>query len=242
MSAARVRLPMDVEIRKVGNERTPVILIDNLLEDTRELIDAACRQDFQHTAEWGYPGVRCSLPDTYRETVLDKLIPLIRETYSVPESCSFKTIHSLFSLVAQPPETLSLLQRMPHYDTTREFYFASVHYLNPGTHGGTGIFRHKPTGYERLSPERYPLFVAAAKKHVAAHGEPPPAYINGSTDHFELVEAFEYRPNRMVIYPGNILHSGMIEPARDISMDPVSGRLTANLFIDFDTARAMRRP
>ena len=49
----------------------------------------------------------------------------------------------------------------------------------------------------------------------------------------ELIGEVEYRPNRMVIYPGNLLHSGLIQPDRDINDDPASGRLTANLFLYF---------
>lgn len=197
------------------------------------MVATASRQNFRRNAEWGYPGVRCLLPRAYTGAVLQAIVPLIREAYQVPDRFSFDTIHSLFSLVAQPPGTLSLLRRLPHYDTTREYYFASVHFLNPGPFGGTGLFRHRPTGYERLSPQRYPHFVAAAKEHVKTHGEPPHEYITSSTDHFELIGEIEYRANRMAIYPGNILHSGLIEPERDLGTDPATSRLTANLFLDF---------
>jgi hypothetical protein len=32
------------------------------------------------------------------------------------------------------------------------------------------------------------------------------------------------------MYPGYLLHSGLIDPSRDIATDPARGRLTANLF------------
>lgn len=225
---------IDTQIMEIGAEKTPVIIIDNLLDDPDSLLALARQQHFQFDSNWAYPGLRCSLPDSYLVPALQELVPLIRQTYSVAADRSYETIHSVFSLLAQPPETLSLLQRIPHYDTTKAFYFASVHYLSPGEFGGTGFFRHRPTGFERITDERYPDFVAAAKRHMRAHGEPPRRYINASTDHFELIGEIEYRPNRIAIYPGNILHSGLVQPERDLSMDPVSGRLTANLFLDFD--------
>jgi hypothetical protein len=68
---------------------------------------------------------------------------------------------------------------------------------------------------------------------METNGPPAEKYINASDDHYELIGEVEYRPNRMVIYPGNLLHSGLIQPDRDINDDPASGRLTANLFLYF---------
>ena len=68
---------------------------------------------------------------------------------------------------------------------------------------------------------------------MKTHGLPAAGYITSSTDHYEIIDEFEYRTNRLVIYPGNLLHSGLVRPDRDINPDPSRGRLTANLFIDF---------
>ena len=73
----------------------------------------------------------------------------------------------------------------------------------------------------------------AAEAYVQSHGMPAERYINASDDHFEMIAELEYRPNRLVMYPGNVLHSGLIDPDRDISADPRAGRLTANLFLYF---------
>ena len=68
---------------------------------------------------------------------------------------------------------------------------------------------------------------------MAANGLPAEKYINASDDQFELIDKIDHRPNRMAVYPGNLLHSGLIVPERDISGDPAKGRLTANMFIYF---------
>lgn len=180
-----------------------------------------------------YPGVRTRLPDDYVDILLPSLLPLLREIYAIPDSFGHRVIRRLFSLITTPPEDLGILQRVPHFDDLEPLYFATVHHLNPGSYCGTGIFRHRPTGFERISNERYPDYVAAAEAQMKAKGLPEARYIDASTDHYELIEELEYRPNRMLIYPGNLLHSGLVQPERDIGWDPRTGRLTANLFIDF---------
>ena len=38
-------------------------------------------------------------------------------------------------------------------------------------------------------------------------------------------------PDRLVIYQGSLLHSGIIPPGMSFSADPREGRLTANIFV-----------
>lgn len=222
------------DIQYVGNERTPVIIIDEPVLSTEELIQYASRDGkFSSTSQFAYPGIRANLPAEYGESLAPHLVKLISEVYDTPGTHEHQLVHQLFSLVTQRPEDLGLLQRMPHTDNNGPWYFATVHYLNAGDHAGTGFFRHRPTGYERISVDRYPSYVAAAKSHIAMNGPPAQKYINESDDHFELIAEVEHKPNRMVIYPGNLLHSGLIQPDRNLNADPATGRLTANLFLYF---------
>ena len=226
--------PLSPEIRVVGNEKTKVVVIDRPIRSADGLIDYARQQaGFGHDERFAYPGIRAELPVEYTEAVLPGLIDLLTDVYEIPPSYRFNLIHSVFSLVTNRPEELRPLQRVPHFDHHSPFYFATVHYLNPGDHAGTGLFRHRPTGYERIPENRYPAYIRAAERHIRANGLPAEKYINASDDHFELIAELEYRPNRIVMYPGNVLHSGLIVPERDIDADPSSGRLTANLFMYF---------
>lgn len=223
-----------MEIRIVGHERTPVIIIDQAIAAPEALIDAARQTaEFDVDPRFAYPGVRAELPDDYVDAMLPALLVLLRGVYAIPSELEHQLIHRVFSLVSTPPEDLALLQRVPHFDTLHQFYFATVHYLSPGTYAGTGLFRHRPTGFERLSEGRYPTYVQSAQAHMRAKGAPNAQYISSTTDHYEMIEEIEYRPNRMLVYPGSLLHSGLIQPDRDISDDPAKGRLTANLFINF---------
>lgn len=234
MVDVRLKKPFRPEIRIVGEERTPVVVIDEPILDPEALISYATSQaSFGADDRFAYPGMRTGLPKEYAETLLPRLLELISDVYKIPTSSEHHLVHELFSLVTKAPEELAPLQRVPHFDNHNPYYFATVHYLSPGTFAGTGIFRHRPTRYERISEDRFPSYVQAAESHFRAHGLPAAKYINASDDHYELIADIEYRPNRLVMYPGNLLHSGLIRPDRDISDDPASGRLTANLFLYF---------
>lgn len=230
----KLQEPFRPDIRIVGDEKTPVVVIDDPIETTEALVRyAAAHATFDADSRFAYPGIRSDLPADYAAALVPALTDVIADVYQPPPSREVNLIHQLFSLVTQKPEELTPLQRMPHFDNHSAYYFATVHYLSLGTYAGTGLFRHRPTGYERISEDRFPSYLQAAKAHVNVHGWPAEKYINASDDHFELVEEIEYRPNRLVMYPGNALHSGLIQPDRDIGDNPTTGRLTANLFLYF---------
>jgi hypothetical protein len=220
-----------LEILHVGDEETPVIIVDDVVESPDELIAYAVHHaEFSDTGVQGYPGIRAKLPDSYVVAVKPLLHQLVSEQYTPLDGHDLRVVQQLFSLVTRPPENLELLQRVPHYDDHSPYYFATVHYLNHGNFAGTGIFRHRPTGFESITRARHDIFLREAREHIRRHGMPAASYINTSDDHFELIRELEYRPNRLVMYPGYLLHSGLIDPLRDISADPARGRLTANLF------------
>src|SRR5206468_5882023 len=100
------------------------------------------------------------------------------------------------------------------------------HYITPCA--GTAFYRHRSTAIERLSDKRVDEFVALAR---TATERAPADYIRATTADYELIVQVEGVPGRLVAYPGNLLHSGIIPPDMSFSADPSEGRLTANLFI-----------
>jgi hypothetical protein len=219
------------EVRIVGQERTPVVVIDEPLLSVEGLVqDCIAGAAFSAGDGFAYPGIRAPLPKRYSELLAPQLAQLISQVYQPPSAARYELIHQLYSLITLDPAKLQPLQRVPHTDTRHRHYFATVHYLVAGEHGGTGFFRHRPTGYERISDARYPHFVQTASAFMERRGLPTARYINASDDHFELIGEVAHRRNRLVLYPGNLLHSGLINPATDIDPDPATGRLTANLF------------
>jgi hypothetical protein len=225
---------MKITILIVGDEKTPVIVIDDVLIDSLSLRKYGCDSaDFKSDNMTVYPGIRAQLPAWYTDAIMSLICPLFRQQYCVPEELKSVPVMAYFSLLTTPDEQLQTVQRMPHFDSVKKHNFALVHYLNEGDFGGTGFFRHRPTGFEKILDHRYNSFLFAAKTFVKNNGQPPLRYINGSDAHYELIDSVAYKPNRLVAYPGTILHSGIVQADVDISGDPVSGRLTANLFIDY---------
>lgn len=221
-------------VRIIGGEKTPILVVDDPISSVTGLLRHAREQaPFRAAEQSAYPGVRSTLPPAYANAILPWLVRLLSDAYE-PDYRSVQLVHQLYSMVTLSPEALAPLQRIPHTDSRRPFYFATVHYLGAGSHGGTGFFRHRPTGFERISEERFPTLIGAAQNHMRTHGLPDARYIDGSTDHFELIAEVEYRQNRLIAYPGNLLHSGLVRPETDLSVDPQQGRLTANPFVQLD--------
>jgi hypothetical protein len=223
-----------LSVRQVGHGETPVITIDDFAEDTAMLVENACTQ-----ASYGpdptsrYPGLRARLPRYYVREVLKTLFPMLFRVYGVPGSLAMKPVNAVYSLVATPEEDLEPGQCAPHFDSANPWYLAVLHYLNPGPFCDTGLFRHRATGLERVSEQTLGSYLEVREMEKARLGAAKPSYIKGSNDQFELHDRIEYRANRLVVYPGSLLHSGLVNPDVDIDPDPRTGRLTANLFVDF---------
>jgi hypothetical protein len=223
-----------LEVRRVGQARTPVIVIDNFAENIEDIINHACE-----AAEFGpattsiYPGIRAKLPKSYTREVLRNLYRLFFSIYSVPTNLGMKAVNAAFSLIATPERELEPNQGRPHFDSDHPYFMAVLHYLNQGNFCDTGLFRHRSTGWERITNDNFEAYIQALKDQEKANGPPTSAYVKGSNEHYELYHRIEYRPNRLVAYPGGLLHSGLVDPAVDINPDPRTGRLTANIFVDF---------
>lgn len=230
----RINRQASLEVYAVGEERTLVIVIDDFAEDTGGVIAHACETaDFGADGATAYPGVRAPLTRGHVVAELDALYPLLRKVYSVPGRLRMKPLSAFYSLVATPECDLKRHQRVPHYDSNRPYYYAITHYLNPGNFGGTGLYRHRPTGFESVAGARLARYIEARDAFFAEHGDPPPRYFGASDAHYEMFDRIDYRPNRLIAYPGFLLHSGLVDPSRDVNPDPRTGRLTSNIFVDF---------
>lgn len=234
MSDASIQVSsISPHIVRVGHERTPVIIIDDFADDLSELLAFVRQQPFTQDAKSYYPGVRAAISKPYAIAVIDQVFQLIYDVYQIPTHRCLKPHTLAFSLISSPPTSLQPLQCLPHFDTSSPYYFAILHYLNDGPHGNTAFFRHRPTGFERINDERAPSYFASAQQYIDKEKLATQQYFVKSDDHFEIIDQIEYRPNRLAIYPGNILHSTLVNPETDIDSNPATGRLTANLFINF---------
>lgn len=222
-----------VQLSFIGHEQTPVMVFDDFSLDTAAVISQACVQaSFTGDPSSYYPGIRSALPPTYVIPLLQAIYQKICNLYKIPQQLQLQVQPSYYSLLTFAPEQLNLLQRLPHFDTSKPYYFAVLHYLNEEPHGATGFFRDKTNGYERISHERVDRYLSSANDFIDINGEPEAAYFIDSNKQYELYHQIEYRANRLVIYPGNLLHSTLVTK-QDIDANPATGRLTANIFIDF---------
>jgi hypothetical protein len=209
------------------------VIVDGFSGELDRILDAADALGPypQHTNY--YPGVRRVITredaaaDAYVEETCQRAAQFIGGAFSIDR---FDLIEASFSIVTMQPSELSPPQRAPHFDTTDPKHLALLHYLRvpPGT--GTAFYRQRSTGIERVTEENLARFVGTARAD-AARLPPNSGYIDGSNAFFEQVGAVEAVPDRLIIYQGSLLHSGIIPPDMNFSADPREGRLTANLFV-----------
>ncbi len=231
---------------KIGSEQSSVLVIDDFIAQPDALVALACRQQFVANSP-NYPGVRALTPPGYQQFLLQSLSPLLAEVFRLPgRRLGLSVCH--FSLITTPPQQLSLLQRIPHFDTTAPDALAAVHYLYraPGAvtqaglpadaahSGGTAFFRHRKTGFERITPPReLPYYRALESENNGPHlPKVSDGYMQGDTPLFEQIGLQHGVYNRIIIYPRNLLHTGLVTPQTPISGDPARGRLTISSFID----------
>jgi hypothetical protein len=227
-----IRMPPDVRSVEIGGQR--IVFIDDFLENPQPLVEAACASRFEPaaSAQKGYPGLRAAAPAAYTQALTDLLDPLIKANYLVPAHLDIKVGLSAFSLTTTAPDELGPLQRTPHFDASTPHYTAALLWLCDESHGGTGFYRHNATGLQRITAENRERYLDVYHEEVNRR-QPAPRYFDRSDAQFTFLGMMPARFNRLVVYPGSLLHSACIHPGRSLSDDPRQGRLTVNTFYDF---------
>ncbi|MES1156165.1 MAG: DUF6445 family protein [Alphaproteobacteria bacterium] len=216
------------EVVRVGAELEPVLVVDDFLDDADVLVDYAAREARFDTADTFYPGVRAPIPPIYSFAIRAFLGPLIVETFGLGSHAVARELCS-FSVVTTPPERLSVVQRLPHFDNTDPLQFAVLHYLCGPEHGGTAFYRHRATGFETMSDARFPDYKRTLETELRTR-EPPARYVGDDDPLFERTAGFDAVFNRVLIYRSVTLHCAQILPTARFDADPRAGRLTANVF------------
>jgi hypothetical protein len=225
---------LEPQLRRVGRSQSPLVIIDNFtgaVEEVAALADELA--PFPPIRDNYYPGVRRVIgPGDERaySYVLDtcsRSAPFIGSAFQVP---SFDLEQASFSIVTVRPDELQPLQRAPHFDGPEPNLFALLHYLRVPEGSGTAFYRHRATGIERVTAANVALLERARSAELA---ELPvdSGYIAGSTSFYEQIEMIDAVPDRLIIYHGSLLHSGIIPQSMPFTADPRKGRLTANFFL-----------
>ena len=226
---------MKPELRRVGNTQSPVVVIDDFsceAETAASLADSLAPFPQVGNANY-YPGVRRFIgrndeaANAYVESLCERAAQFIAGAFEVD---GFDLLEASFSMVTARPSELRAAQRAPHFDSTDQKYFAILHYLRVPEGSGTAFYRQRSTGIERVTDANIAKFVTTAEAQ-AVMLPADSGYIRGSDQYFEQIGAVEGVTDRLIIYQGSLLHSGIIPPEMNFSADPREGRLTANIFV-----------
>ena len=222
------------ELRRVGKEQSPVVVIDDFSSRLDEILLLA-QTLAPYPAIQGnyYPGLRRIIEpadeaaNAYVEATCRDAAQFIAGAFDVE---GFSLLEASFSMVTTQPSELSRPQRAPHFDSPDPNYYALLHYLRVPEESGTAFYRQRSTGIERVTEANIARFITTAEREAALLSADT-GYISGSDRFFEQIGAVEAVPDRLLIYQGSLLHSGIIPASMSFSADPRSGRLTANLFV-----------
>lgn len=236
---------MNVEVHEFGNERNRLIAIDDFLPDAERYVAmAASFAPFASEEITAYPGLRQQLtPDLpaaqYVRAALETAAPAINRAFNAR---GFSVVEASFSIMTKRASQMTPQQRLPHWDSTDPRYLAILHHLHhvPGT--GTGFYRHRRTGFERMSETRRKAFDEAVALDTAAYGPVGDVFIADSDARYEKIYEAPGKFNRLFIYHGALLHSGLIPG--DFAYDPNArtGRLTGNMIVRLVPQPAAMRP
>lgn len=213
----------------VGNEKLPVLVVDNFLEGAEALLGFAVKfGEFRDGTDF-YPGIQSNVPEFYANALNQYLRNIICDAFNITiEQIDYSK--STYSMVLTPPAKLAIPQSRPHVDTINHNKLATVHYLCTPDKGGTSLYRHKATGFESLNESRMELYGQCLDKEVKDISWQK-KYICGSNQYYEEIAYYEANFNRLIMYSGDVLHSASIPENFTFAPNPKIGRLTLNTFI-----------
>lgn len=221
---------MSTNVFHFGEEQSPLLVVDNFLQDAEMLVEDASRKQFSRNSPM-YPGVRAPVPASFESLLLHELKPYLYEVFDL-KGDQLRLPLCQYSIVTLPADQLALLQRIPHFDSTQRDELAAVYYLFKEDLGGTSFYRHKKTGYEYIDDARSMAYFKSLESENGGDNIPQSGYINGDTALFTRIGEQKGIFNRLIVYRRQSLHSGSISSSFIPQADPRKGRLTISAFID----------
>jgi len=232
--ATQVNPRAKTQVMKLGKLKTPVIVVDDAVIQPESLLEAANKAEFKAQPRDYYPGVRAPVTDKYVQHICEHFFDSWRDIFGLQQAERLETVLSAFSMTTMPANQLKPIQMLPHFDTVEQHQVAVVHYLCDEEHGGTGFYCHKSTSIERVIESNLVKYGKTLKQEaVAAELHTNRKYLGLNHSLFESIGSVTSRFNRLVVYPSNLLHSGLIKPEVDLNNHPSHGRLTTSSFIRF---------
>ena len=141
-----------VHLHHQGNERRPLLVIDDFWPDPEMLREDAAALRLGEIGPH-YPGVRAEVPARLAETMRRKIAPLLATHFGFDPAPGVSEAY--YSLVTTPPAALAPIQRLPHFDGVEPRRIALLLFLGHGAQGGTAPdAARRPREQRRLAPAR----------------------------------------------------------------------------------------
>nr|WP_315382175.1 DUF6445 family protein [uncultured Sphingomonas sp.] len=215
---------MTAAATRMGVEQVPLWQRDDAHPAPAALVEAAGRLAFGREEGDLYPGMRAPVPEGYADWLMRTAADLLGGAPAV--------LRASFAVASDDPARLAPIQRIPHFDDCSDAIVAAIHYLCAAPHGGTSFYRHRTTGFERITADRLPLWRQALSRDGEAHGLPPKAYHEGDSPAFLRIGQAAIAFNRLILYPANCLHAGDV--AGSWQAAAASPRLTVTSLLRLD--------
>jgi hypothetical protein len=215
----------DVTVHHLGPTNQKVLLADNFYRHPQKIAELALGLCYTESRAvvGSYPGSRAMITlDT------TPLIRMLGKLWGEPLRPFHTEYHPvIFSAILNRNYQLTPWQRQPHIDQG----VTAMVYLNPEEmcSGGTGLYRHRPTGFSRVpigmtaelqtlakqygvsdhalrTQDGYAEFINRVffRQEYAAEEN---CYINDGNEYWELLYRIDMKPNRLVIFDGRMFHS-----------------------------------
>jgi len=215
-------------VERFGQEREPVVIIDDFFSDLEALRQDAASKSYQKLGPF-YPGIRAQANPNYLGERMALLTEVLKNIFDWQTRAELT--ECAYSLVTTPRAELTPIQRLPHYDGTDAGRLAVLHYLSGPETGGTSFYRHQATRYETVTEDRFERYKSTLADEIGEFGLPPQKYVDEGKPQFTLIGRIACKPNRCILYRGITLHSGYIPSDMPLYVNPTKGRLTINTFL-----------
>ena len=218
----------EVAVDCFGVEQQPLVRVEYALSNVAEVREIAARHRYKPIGPF-YPGVRAAVSERVSMPLVAPLMELLQQTFALDRKPAF--FECYLSIVTTNANQLDPIQRLPHFDGLERERIAVLLYLDPQERGGTAFYRQRVTGFESVDVDRFDEYRTQLEVETTRSGLPEPAYIDGDTPLFERIHHVAPKLGRMIAYRGNTLHCAALQSRFVPDPDPISGRLTLNLFL-----------
>ena len=184
-------------ITPIGQDKTPLIIIDNFFRQPDILLEDAAQKSFTANARY-YPGVRAPVPQAYFTPLINALSDALANVFGYQKGVDLQECN--YSLVTTSGRDLNMVQRLPHIDGGNDRKVSLLHYLCGAEHGGTAFYKQCSTGFESVPNYRFEKYKTAVEADHIAIGAPAATYFNESDERFKKIKHVDAKYNLSLIH------------------------------------------